>query len=130
MIGRIKAGGLVLAVAGSALLAGCSIQVEGTEDQPSAKPSPSASPFPEIVLTSADLSACSADPTRTRVSAALSEPTIAPSSSPLVLPHEMGTSAKATAQMRAWKALPEPDRLFQICLNYQQGNFGSKMPAP
>jgi hypothetical protein len=33
---------------------------------------------------------------------------------------------KATAQMKAGKTLAERDRLFQICLKYQQDNFGSR----
>jgi hypothetical protein len=130
MIGRIKAGGLVLAVAGSALLAGCSLQVEASPDQPLTKPSPSASSSPEIALTSSDLTACSVDPTRSRVGEALYETTISPGNSSLALPQEMATYAKAAAQMKARKALAEPDRLFQICLNYQQGNFGSHTPEP
>ncbi len=130
MIGRLKVGGLVLGVATLTLLAGCSVQVDAAQNEPSSKPSPSATPFPEIVLTSSDLSSCSIDPTRARVTKALSEKTISRENSPLALPQEMGTYADAAAQMRGWLALSEQDRLFEICLNYQQGNFGSHTPSP
>jgi uncharacterized lipoprotein len=120
---------LIFGVACVAALTACSSQAGAEQDRAVATSSPSTTPIPQIVLTSADLASCSVDPTKARVDEALSEETISPENSPLALPQEMGTLAKATTQMEGWKALSEPDRLFQICLNYQQGNFGTHTPA-
>jgi hypothetical protein len=126
-----KVGALVLAVALSILLAGCSAQIANTAvGQPSASATASQRALPEVTLTSADLAACSAEPTKSRIEGVVAESTISPENSPLALPQDLGTYEKATTQMKAWDALSVPDRLFQLCFNYQQGSFGTNTPAP
>jgi uncharacterized lipoprotein len=120
----------VLVVASCILLAGCSVQ---GDDRATADPSSSPAverPLPEISLTYADLAACSAEPTKSRIDRALAQSTISPKNSVLALPQDMGTYEKAVVQMEAWSALSGTDRLYQLCFNYQQGSFGTRTPAP
>lgn len=121
----------VLVASSAFVLAGCSAQVgDEAAAQPSSAPTASARPLPAVALTAPDLAACSVEPTKSRIDEAVTQSTISPKNSPLALPQDMGSYEKATTQMQAWTALSKPDRVFQLCFNYQQGSFGTNTPTP
>ena len=115
---------VVVLIAGAVLttLAGCN-STAGSAENPLPSPSASAVSLPSVVISPEELVACSSEPTKSRIEAALVNSTISMETSPLALPQDMGTLAQAESQLDAWNALSEADRLYNLCFNYQQGGF-------
>lgn len=125
-----KAGVLVLAAALSVSLAGCATLTQTVPATSLPTPSPTQRALPQITLTTSDLAACSSEPTRSRIDAAVAQSTISPKNSPLALPQDMGSYEKAATQLKLWDALSATDRQYQLCFNYEQGSFGTNTPTP
>jgi uncharacterized lipoprotein len=125
-----KVGVFVIAASLAIALSGCGAVTESDVAAPPSTPTATQRPLPKITLSSSDLAACSIEPTKSRIDRAVAQSTISSINSPLALPQDMGSYAKAASQMKAWKALSEADRLFQVCFNYQQGSFAGNTPTP
>jgi len=123
-----KVGAVIFAAALAVGLAGCTVGGQSDTAGPPTE-SPTQRALPEVTLTASDLSACSSEPTKSRIDAAVAQSTISPKNSPLALPQDMGSYEQAAAQLKAWDALSAADRLYQLCFNYQQGSFGTNSPT-
>lgn len=124
-----KRGVVIIAAALALGLAGCAGEAQSDPTGPPPA-SPTQRALPEIALTASDLSACSSEPTKSRIDEAVAQSTISPKNSPLALPQDMGSYEKASTQLKVWNALPAAEREYQLCFNYQQGSFGTNTPTP
>lgn len=112
------------------LLTGCTDLAEA-ETGATVPPTVAASPDPvaPIAISAAEREQCSIDPTASRLAAALATTVISAENSALALPQDLATPEQAQDQATRWAKLSDADRLYQLCLNDHQGNFGTVTSA-